>query len=603
MSIASQQQIEQQQTQQQQTQQTTTGCYDSDGGTITDLRYNIRGTTSLSTGQTETDTCVDSKTLLEKGCDIFSSIFSTQYICPGICVDGACTDIIQYQLLTGNLILPQNKCGSTLRNALKNDITPNAVCQPWGQWIFTANENDTVEKINPIGPDKTQMPLTWKCDKQFQEAGCCQQTKCWNGKQCINSGEFFDATDKGYMCNNGNWIAKTKKTNYDKTEEGFCEQEEQCLVTSVKSLNNENKDNQPAEYFKANGVKSRMPRCITDKQYLKDEYCENGNWTTRTKLLVTQLLSLADTVSNKNYDLFCDSYNNVLNEFKHTDSQGIPIENFIKENCAKEGRTVPCTNNFCVLKTQQGVAALATSVNTEVNGSQSFLRAFNLNQHACDNTLTGTEFTQCSQTPIQGGQLWHNPQIESMIYTSPIITQQLQTNIQDQYIPQELQSMINYVRTINSDSNPATNFWFFNQTRLYNRITYSKKDSREIFAFLEKQPARNDNVNYLAVKYANFSLNADPCLTLFKNTLQNQAPFCESQLDASQFVLVARDISENAQQTQFPKWRDLTAKLRLTSGPPKSVTTDTTQTQQSTTQSTTQTTIQTTIQECPQEAQ
>jgi|GEM_PF-2507303 len=469
----------------------------------------------------------------------------------------------------GQLLTNTNACGTVLQNAKwEQAILSHAICEPWGEWVFTADFNDTLEKINPFGINKTTMPLAFKCDSEFKETGCCPITKCWNGKSCSANGEFFDSDKSGFICDAGNWKTKTKKINYDKTDLGFCTQEEQCLVSS-QGNSNPDFENHPEKFFAATS-NNQKPRCITDKQYLKDEYCENGNWTTRTKLIATQLMFFAQSLQDKNYDLFCDSYNNALNDVKYSYGQGQSlVENFIKENCVKEGKLVPCVNNFCVLKTAQGVVAIGTSLNTPINGQSSFLRALNLDKSACDNTLSAAGFEKCAQAPTFGGQVWHHPKIESVIYLPP----QLLTNIQDTFTQQQLRTILNYVNTKNNLNNPMLNFEFFDSTKMYGKLLNSKKDSRTIFAFLEKQPLTT-NKYYFAAKYSNFSIGTDPCLALFKGALKEQNPICEAQVAQTDFIVIAKDIQENTQLNQFAKWKDLTSKLRLVLGPSRIISTD-----------------------------
>ncbi len=456
------------------------------------------------------------------------------------------------------LITPKNKCGTPIKEARPNQLYAHAVCQPFAQWQFVDDNNDTTEKHNPFGQNQADIPVKFskQCDAQFEITGCCPETKSWNGKTCSQNGTFFDAGNKGYWCNQGNWEAKTKKQDPYRRMTGFCPQDQQCLVSSV---GNPNFDNQPVQYFKATSI-TQQPRCITDKQYLKDEYCDKGNWTTRTKLIAVQLLSLAESLNIPEYDLFCDNYENTLNNVRYSYRSGQSIvENYIKETCVKEGKIIPCVNNFCILKTINGVSAIGTSLNNPINNSLSFLKALNLSETDCDNTLTAAQFTKCTPTKQIQGQVWHNPAIESVIYLPP----QLQTSMIDVYTKQKFNTIMEYVATKHIAEIPDRNFDFFNQTRLFNKIMHSKKGPRTIFAFLEQNQLLPP-LSYLGVTYTNFSIGTDPCL-LFKTALTR--PICEKQINNSDFVLIAKD-------NQLPTWRDLTAKLRLAAGPPKQVTTD-----------------------------
>lgn len=481
----------------------------------------------------------------------------------------------QYFPTTGGLIKNQNKCGKVLAYAIENANEPHAVCQPWGQWMYTQKIEDTIEKINPFGTDLNKIPTTLKCARNFHHEGCCSQTQCWDGKICKNNGEITEAGKKGFICNNGNWEQKPVKINYDKTETAFCPRDDQCLVTKIGNPTN---NDQVKTYFTANS-KSQQPQCVSHKQYLKDEYCDNGIWTTRTKLLAVQLISFAEQIQNnkpqKDYDLFCDDYINTLNTVKYNSGKGI-VENFIKENnCVKEETTkkVPCVNNFCVLKTPEGVKAIATSLNTKINSLTSFLNALNLDKTFCDNAITLIGFNKCSpQATTSVGQVWYNPEIESIIY----LPQQLTTNIQDTYTETQLKTILDYAST-KDPTDPMQNFPFLTQTSQYNKIFYSKKDSRGIFAVMEKQPTTDPALQnyYVGIKYTGFSIGGDPCL-FFKKYFDPKS-ICEKQTKEYDFVLLSKGIKD---QTQITKWLDLTSKLRLMPGPITKMSTDVTTPQQ-----------------------
>lgn len=471
---------------------------------------------------------------------------------------------ITFDKTPSQLIKNVNKCGKTLPNAVANAIKPHAVCQPWGAWMLSDNSQDTLEKTNPFGTEPTKIPVKWKCNPNFHLTGCCAQTSCWDGEGCKNNGDVFDADKKGYYCDNGDWALKPKKINYDKTEEGFCPTEDKCLVTNAAPVT---ATTDPLQFFKAT-TRAAQPRCVENKAYLKDEYCDNGNWTSRTKLAAVQLLAYAEATSPTDYDIFCDDYTNTLNRVKYATGKGF-VEKFIKEgDCIKEGtnKKVPCVNNFCVLKTPTGVKAIATSLNTKVNSQTSFLNTLGVDNSVCDVAMTGTGFTKCLPQSTLQGQVWYNGQTESIIYLPP----QLSSNVQDSYTEPELKKILNFIETKNS-TDPVQDFRFFKDTTAMNKIMYSKKGLRNIFAVLEKQPSKDpaSKAQYLGVKYSGFSIGTDPCL-FFKNYFDKKT-ICEKQLGQYDFVLTSKDISDI---TKALRWKDLSAKLRLLQGQQVQMTTD-----------------------------
>ena len=93
----------------------------------------------------------------------------------------------------------------------------------------------------------------------------------------------------------------------------FCIEDNQCLVD-------------PNGNFEDNNNPELDPQCITDGQYINDNYCENGIWTSRTKYIALQFLDIA---RGNDYTIFCDEAQKTLNELKYVIGETELVENLV----------------------------------------------------------------------------------------------------------------------------------------------------------------------------------------------------------------------------------------------------------------------------------
>src|SRR3989338_7550824 len=109
------------------------------------------------------------------------------------------------------------------------------------------------------------------------------------------------------------WVQVDIKTNWQQTSTGFCRNTNQCLVSNAFS---EVFDNIPDSYWDGLSDPDLGPKCINNAQYILDNYCNQGIWSSRTRLIATQLLGIALKNTPNNFTLYCDTYENVLNEYR-----------------------------------------------------------------------------------------------------------------------------------------------------------------------------------------------------------------------------------------------------------------------------------------------
>lgn len=277
-------------------------------------------------------------------------------------------------------------------------------------------------------------------------AACCPDNYCWNGYACVEpmgslttvSEHVGDGQD--YRCIDGQWKESELKFDWNNQQWGFCPQESQCFVLGSGKAEN------TAQSF----YQGQYPICVNNSEYIFDNYCTQGNWTSRTKFLATKLLEVAE---NDEYVLYCSPYSESLLEVEGTEnylggeflvtqqqqqslSQSLQNQppkvlptcfNTIKDPEGK--RLVPddqntCINNVCVLQYKDGGSfkvAFATTLNKEIDDPQSFLVSLNIPQDEVGQICQqgGSDFVNCDLSGLQfsdSTDLLYSDDLNAVIY-------------------------------------------------------------------------------------------------------------------------------------------------------------------------------------------
>lgn len=382
-------------------------------------------------------------------------------------------------------------------------------CSFSGNWV----ETDFTETVMKTAP--------WN-----DTTGCCSPTQCWTGEECVDdqSGSSKPITyNDDYRCINGEWTDEIPvKFTPDGKDFGYCPSTTQCLVN-------------PSEFAERN--------CIDAGEYYGENFCENGEWNSRTRLLAVAFMRYANLRSPEEYTLFCDSYENILN-FYNYQAGGDFVLNYVS-NC-QQGN---CVNDFCVLKYDSKVA-FGTSVNEPINSQKSFLKALEQSNDLCDNAMDDdNQFHRCGSSNIwynhrQGAviKLPDDSNFGSVSWTESIITfiKNPFETIKDWIVPR------------------SRGLEFLNQTNMFTKVYVNVNRDKKIFAFLEQGRTiyvdgwPMNNVDYLGLEYEGIGVNA--C-----NLIRNYDPSISCASDQKIFAQSRRP----GQRNLVDAWPDLTAKLRV----------------------------------------
>jgi len=278
-------------------------------------------------------------------------------------------------------------------------------------------------------------------------ASCCPRDYCWNGFTCVNgleqSTEFSENTGDGkdYRCVEGSWVNTPRKFDWDYLKSGFCNNEEQCFVRG--SVDQGSYENTVEDYYEGNS-----PACIENGEYIFDNYCEQGDWVSRTKFAAQTLLD----ASEGNFVLYCDNQERALpNIGTHRNlidgaiptaaqspevAEGLDVamgdgqeaepvvapSGDIDYKCFDIGsdfvRDVDnnCINNVCILKQDEDIT-IATSVNNDIDMEKSFLLTLGVDvddlDTACPIEDGPSGFVECQ---VEVGSLFYNNATGVVIY-------------------------------------------------------------------------------------------------------------------------------------------------------------------------------------------
>ncbi len=353
---------------------------------------------------------------------------------------------------------------------------------------------------------------------------CCPQNWCWNGYTCVEPmGPFSKRAEhtpdgRDYRCIKGVWSALPPKMDWKNLDWGFCQRQDQCYVISAEDDANRATTN-VTEFTKqllANRAPT-FPSCINNGEYILDNYCENGTWTSRTKYLAAKLLDFAK--DNLPYSLYCADIDLALGSkaveenIKELAGEGTPAEPRaspvtqgssvdqlnVEQTCFDALLTGPsvsptnsgpnnllvthkqnkCVNNICILKYGDGKTAVATTLNKPVDSEDSFLKTLNIPLEkiltACNVTSTGP-WRECD---VDQGSLWYWEDYGAVIYDPEGIT------IQPGPITAALNYFISLVTSLFRADTENNQVLFLKSAQNYNTVFMFDNDQKQIRAVKE----------------------------------------------------------------------------------------------------------------------
>ncbi|MFC1704955.1 hypothetical protein ACFLZ6_01350, partial [Nanoarchaeota archaeon] len=400
---------------------------------------------------------------------------------------------------------------------------------------------------------------------------CCMPTQCWNDNEvlCIDDqsekqppNEGADPYD-GQRCVNGEWKQAVLKYDWqpedleDDDHIGYCPEISQCLYLNTGEPYIAN--------FKGYGGYTLEEDfdyvCVDGGSYDEyDNYCNNGFWTTRTRLVAQKMLAFAEANSPNDFTLFCGRDVGVcggekgpccadtasckatggtyepksilthidydltpfLGDWEVDDSGTIGyIGDYITFYDAFQDRLDDVgayySNNFCVLSTPTQVL-FGTSINRDEDDGLRFIEVFARNPSDCD--LTTDEYAaECGQTSLcdicDDGRIWFDNRTAILFYSDYPLSETTDTpNLFNENanhfnnFASDMQDGVNWIVNDISiapdDPELIPDYLYVDLTRRFDQLYIRNKDSIIIQGILEEAGTERP---YFLVNYKGLGLD------------------------------------------------------------------------------------------------
>ncbi|MBS3158556.1 hypothetical protein J4206_04680, partial [Candidatus Woesearchaeota archaeon] len=324
----------------------------------------------------------------------------------------------------------------------------------------------------------------------------------------------------GFRCIDGDWAESEPKSMPDGTVTGYCPEKTQCLV---------------------NVFGSESSQCIESGNYTAsdDNYCENGNWSSRTKLLALKLLNL----KSGDFTLFCDDRKNSLNNLQYLTESGEIVSNVLMNLQ---------TNNFCILKSGNKVIA-ATSISKNI-------------EDIPRNSLNILGITSCSSALVNDGQyhscdstnkVWYNKRLKSFIYSEVPITIPSDQNILGSFeghIGTPFKNIINAIKRL--ITNPPFDESYVKGIKKFDKLYINQQGSTSIRGSIEGKTFKN-----AVIQYTGFSSDICRFVGQFNQAKKDVSSGLSCRNEGNTYYVLAQG-SQLSNIDPESVWPDLTSKLR-----------------------------------------
>jgi hypothetical protein len=402
-------------------------------------------------------------------------------------------------------------------------------CDYSGQWKSTYGRNLS----NFVYVPKT----SWITNSSVVEAGCCEPMDCWTGMDCYpNQAEnpYWGPYKDKYRCAYGQWIYSEKKQAL-RGADGWCPYNNQCFIGT---------------YPKDNDLWQNYSSCINTGQYIDDNYCDSGNWSSRTKILALALLSIP--AIDQEYVLYCGSADETFNYFDYTLGNFLSVSDLFDE----DQKTI---NNVCLLEFgNRNSVIMATSFNKNIDAEETgaVLPEFN----PCNIPSNFTGFSSCNG--LANAKAWLNNDLRSIVYSKQDFSLSQNPDI-DLAFNIHLSNPINNLFSVMKTHFSYEPFSFsLNRSIPFHRVYAAKKGQKNAIAVLD-----NDK---LMARYAGYpsTLNLCDVISVYNSThtptnraMIGQAACIKSSPDGAYNIIAIGDEMMNI--NPYAIWSDLTGKLRL----------------------------------------
>lgn len=412
-----------------------------------------------------------------------------------------------------------------------------------------------------------------------QDRECCFFDSCWDGEECVQrlgqvSGIYqmknniwseYDnelTKDKSiFICDQGYWLESKPKFNWyhNTNNANFCPTPQSCFCNGPGTT--------PYDY--SCGEMNVKNECTIEENFFKeDHYCEavymqNGSvedsrWTSRTKMIATQLITLA---GNEDYTLYCDEKSASLNFPEQLMQAYYPVNNV----CYIEYADTKAIG-FSFSPDDQSKSPMYDFLFSVNNGFVSQIIG-EKNVETClalDGNLSGIKHGEYEQCVASYKKLWVNNETLSVIFSKDGLDEPTKlarpdyNELNNNLILSEKDLISDFVTSYPYKTELPSNMDLIVTAQAFDKLYIMKEGNKQIFGFVETihdpsvssaQPLRQ----FLGVHYRGYN---DVCKRVkFSGNKNDVFVVCDEDGEDS-FV-----VSKSTLQSP-DLWVDLTAKLR-----------------------------------------
>lgn len=514
--------------------------------------------------------------------------------CSGIVSDGVCCDkSCDGKCMHCNKPGESGKCQQYLPPGVAADCS-----DPTCAGLWKGNEQCCVSKSDcDTGPClKDVSCVSGKCD--FDLYDVCSKGNCPAGLMC--SGDSVDCQDADSSENICNYCGGVDAGDFGRGLAWTTIAHDGSLFDDKFNFGAHPNccGDDPGEYYSSSGGKaccdSENACADADGNCVslvidKDDYCENGYYTSRTKIVA---LALLDFVGTEDFTLFCGDYRSALNNFEYSvpsivhespncedlgsledDLNKVYFDNTLADSPGRRecvtgcrdssGNKIPCVNNFCVLRyDDEGMnrVVVGTSLNQPINSDNySILDIFGVARCNFPEGSSENKFFPCDGRSVS--KLWYNPKLNTVIYSQDPITIGVQ-DFGDAFM--DFLSGIYYSMVGFFTGNPPVagdRFSFVKDVKKFSNLYVAKHRGMSVSALIEEGIlSEGFERDIMYINYTGFSADVCRSLDAFKPEEMPDAKYiCDKEGDS--YVITA-----DGDSPLVPLWLELTASLRLTEG-------------------------------------
>ena len=423
-------------------------------------------------------------------------------------------------------------------------------------------------------------------------AECCRADQCWTGLECYEQ-QNSDADDPPFprgqngtfRCIDGNWTLSMAKYTWDRASKGYCPYPNQCLVNPNSTNGNHGNTSSFSQNY--DDWAQNDIQCINNTQFIGDHYCEDGNWTSRTKLVALTLLDWMGDRQIFDYTLFCDDYKESINYYDYSTPFTGNLNDIFGRDGSNPSADSRIINNICVLRVKPETftserVIIGVALNKPVNANlgatggtrqYNFLTLIQKRSDYCNGAIAESDgYNGCDSSAV-----WYNNNTMSIIFSnsSIIIGNRL-------FLFEWWDALMDYLLGREEEIEILEGFFsifnysYVNNTQNYNLIYIDRKENKKINGLIEKvaeNPGEpeTDFVTYMAIEYKNFTSNI--CDSIANYSRENIDITGDSGImpiicNRDQNVIHVQTWTRAGQEpelseNQIAAWKELTAKLRV----------------------------------------